>query len=135
LTFHRPERAVTRPLRTFAGLVLLLAAAASASGCGRRGPLEPPPGAQQRQAEAGSDFAAGASFAPPRRTDVELTEGAADGVPPTPVIDSPGAAAFGTAVPGQPQAISGSSAGLGSGQRNARRSPPPRVPFILDPLL
>lgn len=132
---------MTRPLRTFAGLVLLIAAAASTSGCGRRGPLEPPPGAQtasqaqQRQAEASSGFAAGASFAPPRRTDVELTEGAADGVPPTPVIDSPGATAFGTAVPGQPQAISGSSAGLGSGQRNARRSPPPRVPFILDPLL
>ncbi len=116
-------------------LVTVLACALLASACGRRGPLEPPPGAEDKRraatAENSSTFGGSPTFRPARET--ETSQNADLGVPSTPSMQPslPGT----TVAPVGPQTISAGAAGLRSTSRNLRRSPPPTTPFILDPLL
>ncbi len=126
-----------RPIRSASLVVIGLALAVALSACGRRGPLEPPPGAPTQPRAQASDpqnastFAGTSTFRPARET--ETTANTAPEAPETPQAQTllPGQ----VATPVGPQTISAGSAGLRTTPRNVRRSPPPTTPFILDPLL
>jgi predicted small lipoprotein YifL len=126
--------------RTLPTLVLVTLAAASLTlaGCGRRGPLEPPPGAPDaRRAEAAqggqavNQPAANTGFGPQINPEADPANQVPDGLPPRPAtpetirLDAPG-------IQGAPPQLAGRPAPTGP---DVRRSPPPRTPFILDPLL
>jgi predicted small lipoprotein YifL len=111
-------------------LIASLGVALLLSGCGRRGPLEPPPGSRQpaAQAQGGSTFAGSPTFRPGRET--STTANTSEEAPATPQVPQPGASnlpAVQTVNPGGTEAR--------SGPRSQRQSAPPRTPFILDPLL
>jgi predicted small lipoprotein YifL len=116
----------SRSIKTTALVALGLAAAIGLGACGRRGPLEPPPGTADRAApsrQTNSTFAGATTFQPGRMTETTAnTSGNMAGNTPQASAD--------TALPGGSQVVRQSSA-----RRQERRSPPPNQPFILDPLL
>jgi predicted small lipoprotein YifL len=123
-----------RPTATYALIVAVLACAAMLPACGRRGPLEPPPGTADRRAQTAQDTAASSSFAgstsmrPTRQT--ETTDNTLDpDLPATP--DQPADIISGP-ITGAPATTTTTRSGA---VRGGRRSPPPNTPFILDPLL
>jgi predicted small lipoprotein YifL len=114
-------------------LVSLVAAAVTLGGCGRRGPLEAPPGAPDARpaSTSQSEQTRNPAFATHTGLSPTPTGEMPDGLPPAPAsvsairLDAPG-------MQGAPPQIAGRPAVTGP---NERRSPPPRTPFILDPLL
>jgi predicted small lipoprotein YifL len=116
------------------GLVL----AVLLSACGRRGPLEPPPGTSAspgmtQQDLAGRSTSGGSpSFRPARETDTGQIGVVSGAEPPIPVIQQQ---VLNTNPQSLPNVNSAAGAGLQTPGRGARRSPPPKTPFILDPLL
>lgn len=116
-------------------LVAVLACALLTTACGRRGPLEPPPGTQDKVRTSdnnASTLGGSPTFRPARET--ETSQNTTDlGVPATPNMQPslPGS----NVAPVGPQVISAGAAGLRTTSRDLRRSPPPTTPFILDPLL
>ncbi|MGL4441259.1 MAG: lipoprotein [Bosea sp. (in: a-proteobacteria)] len=123
-----------------AGLVVVsLALAVLVCACGRRGPLEAPPGtprstALTSQEAAGRSTAGGSpTFRPARETDTGqpgFVSGEAPSVPVIQQVQVPN-----TNPQNEPTVNSAAAAGLRTPGGGARRSPPPRTPFILDPLL
>lgn len=117
--------------------VLLLAClAATIAGCGRRGPLEPPPNAPAAAAQAqpaAPTFGGGTTFRPARQTETDVADVSDPAAPPMPQMQ-PGAGQD-AAVPVGSQTISAGSAGLRTTPRDLRRSGAPQTPFLLDPLL
>lgn len=120
-------------------LAIGFALAVTLSACGRRGALEPPPGTSQapamtQQELAGRSTSGGsATFRPARETDTGQQGFVTGEAPPAPVLmqqQMPN-----TNPQGEPTVNSAAAAGLRTPGRGPRRSPPPKTPFILDPLL
>lgn len=109
-------------MKTVTLLALGLTSALVLGACGRRGPLEPPPGTTDRATPSRQDnstFAGATTFQPSRMT--ETTSNTPASAPQT---------AADTALPGGSQVVR-----QGNTRRPERRSPPPNQPFFLDPLL
>ncbi len=117
-----------------AGLVL----AVLLSACGRRGALEPPPGTAQGPAMSAEEMAgrstSGGSptFRPARETDTGQPGFVNGEAPPSDILQRQ---IPNTNPQGEPSVNSAAAAGLRTPGQGARRSPPPKTPFILDPLL
>jgi len=137
-TGRQPEPGASAALKPAALALSVLLLATLGAGCGRRGALEPPPGARvvspaQAQASPASDFGSGPSFRPDRRLDVGDTP--RDPLAPAIPQMTPGQVQQIQNLPVGPQTVSAGSAGLRTTPRDPRRSPPPERGFILDPLL
>jgi predicted small lipoprotein YifL len=131
----------TTPIRCLL-LAVALAAALSVSACGRRGPLEPAPGApdapRSRAAEQNMSTVGGSTTFRPGRT-TETTANADPDLPPSPQTPEQRA----LTQPGSPQGqqptssqtISSAVGNQTPAAGRLRRSPPPDRAFLLDPLL
>lgn len=148
--------------RTTGLIVIGLICATALGACGRRGPLEPPPGAPdarratadspfsrsparaaqaeaapEQAAPAASTFAGSPTFRPVRETETSGPErNAPDGAPPVPMDPVQALTTPGANLPGA-STVTSAQSGLSARpqQRGQRYSPPPDRPFILDPLL
>jgi predicted small lipoprotein YifL len=131
-----PRQTPHRRLPNAALIAALLVGASLLPACGRRGPLEPPPGTSGRAAPTAAETQANSSFAgSPRIQPMRQTETTANTADPD-APQAPPQAAEMVAGPGAVNAASTPTISRSGGAaRGARRSPPPTTPFILDPLL